>query len=639
MSAHEKELQLIFSNHPDGMIVLGLDDTPRLVNPAACRLLERAQADLLSDRLDLALVANGEAELEISLAAGGVRILAVRAQPVEWEDAPARLICLRDVTLERTTEKQLREREEKYRLFTEHSRDVVWTLDPETLRFLYVSPAVKRLRGYSPEEIIAEPMDAALTPLAAAYVRGVILNDLREFQTGKFNSERFKVDEVEQPCKDGSIIWTEVITCYIHNEKTGKDEILGVTRDITGRRQMESALRESEKRHVDTLNSVRDGIWEWYVQTGRLVVSNNFSNNLGFSENEYAPDFSSLLSQIHPDDQVQVSASVAQTALTGAPINLDMRMRMKSGEWHWFSLRGGVVEQDGAGRVVRVLGTLGDIEQRKQVEEQLHHAQRDLERRVVERTAELQLANLELEKAAHMKDEFLASMSHELRTPLTGILGLSQVLQMQTYGVLSEKQQIALHNIEKSGKHLLDLINDILDFTRLEAGRMKLSFGPCSLGDICRSSLKTITAQASAKQQHVSLDIQPDVISLIADGRRLGQVLNNLLSNANKFTPVGGSLGIVVRGLDTGQPVEVTVWDTGIGIAADELPKLFQPFSQLDASLDRRYSGTGLGLSLSRGLVSLHGGSISVESEPGQGSRFRISLPWGPSTNSEALAR
>jgi len=260
-----------------------------------------------------------------------------------------------------------------------------------------------------------------------------------------------------------------------------------------------------------------------------------------------------------------------------------------------------------------------------------------LEQSVAERTAELQLANLDLARSARMKDEFIASVSHELRTPLTGILGLAQILQLETYGPLNEKQITALGHIETSGQKLLQMINDILDLALLDIGKIEPRIEPCSLEEICQSSMRMV--KSSAKKKHpagIGFSISPVNIIVKADARRLKQILVNLLNNAIKFTPQGGSLGIDVRaqydsnsgqGIQTGKQVKITVWDTGIGIQPQDIPRLFQKFVQIDGGLSRRYSGTGLGLALVQRLAKLLGGHIEVESIPAKGSRFSLILP------------
>ncbi len=269
-----------------------------------------------------------------------------------------------------------------------------------------------------------------------------------------------------------------------------------------------------------------------------------------------------------------------------------------------------------------------EIIERSRVEQLLATERNQLAQHVEERTADLLHANMDLARALRVKDEFLASMSHELRTPLTGILGFSEALQLKAYGELSEKQVRPIKAIEDSGRHLLELINDILDLSKIEAEKLELQFAACSIADICQASLQIIKGMAHHKNQMVHYSPTDEPIAVFADSRRLKQVLVNLLSNAVKFTPEGGELGLDIEPLPVEQKIKLSVWDKGIGIKADDLPKLFKPFTQIDGSLAREYSGTGLGLSLAHRLVELHNGEIVAESIPGKGSRFIVTLPW-----------
>jgi len=295
--------------------------------------------------------------------------------------------------------------------------------------------------------------------------------------------------------------------------------------------------------------------------------------------------------------------------------------------------------RDKNGQINGICGISTDITDRMLAAEQLQEAHDRLEQRVAERVAELNVANLALQKAARMKDEFMASMSHELRTPLTGILGLSESLRLNTYGPLNDAQATALKMVEKSGRHLLELINEVLDLAKIEAGKIELQLGPCALDTICQASLQMVNSLAGQKHLHTSISMDPAAIVVWADGRRLKQMVVNLLSNAVKFTPEDGSLGMEILGNSDLKQVSISVWDTGIGIQPEDLPRLFQPFVQLDNSLSRQYAGTGLGLSLVQRLADLHGGSVHVKSVPGHGSRFTILLPWNMQTSSGQTPR
>jgi signal transduction histidine kinase len=229
----------------------------------------------------------------------------------------------------------------------------------------------------------------------------------------------------------------------------------------------------------------------------------------------------------------------------------------------------------------------------------------------------------ELESASRHKSDFLATMSHELRTPLNAIIGFSEVLQEQMFGELNERQLAYVNDVLEAGRHLLSLINDVLDLAKIEAGHMELNLSEVALPEILRSAVSIHAERASRRGVELTLETEPDEITVTADERRVRQVVFNLVSNAVKFTPANGRIDISAR-IDDGQ-VEIAVADTGPGIAAEDLETIFEEFEQ---TIDgKQAEGTGLGLPLSRKLVELHGGRLWVESEIGHGSTFRFSLP------------
>ncbi|HAV78526.1 MAG TPA: hypothetical protein DCX53_14350 [Anaerolineae bacterium] len=259
--------------------------------------------------------------------------------------------------------------------------------------------------------------------------------------------------------------------------------------------------------------------------------------------------------------------------------------------------------------------------ERKQAEDRIKEYAAELEQRVEERTQQLKDAN-------RSKDEFLANMSHELRTPLNSILGLSESLLEQTRGPLNEKQEQYIQLISSSGEHLLDVINDILDISKIEAGKFELRPEIISVNEICESSINFVEEMADKKSITLDFQNKRSITSLHADPQRLKQILVNLLSNAVKFTHENGTVSLEVLTNAEGDQIHFTVTDNGVGIAPEDQPRLFKPFTQLDSSLARQQEGTGLGLALILKLAELHGGSIRVESDVGKGSRFTVTLPW-----------
>ena len=231
----------------------------------------------------------------------------------------------------------------------------------------------------------------------------------------------------------------------------------------------------------------------------------------------------------------------------------------------------------------------------------------------------------QLESANRHKSEFLASMSHELRTPLNAIIGFSDVLLEKMFGDLNEKQEEYLQDILSSGHHLLALINDVLDLSKVEAGKMELEPGVFNLKELLESSLVMVKERALAHGIMLSVDIAEDIDTFMGDERKVKQIVFNLLSNAVKFTPDKGKVGITAK--KTNNAVQVSVWDTGIGIAAEDQQRIFEEFQQVGKGLAEKTEGTGLGLTLSKKFAELHGGTIWVNSTPGRGSTFTFTLP------------
>ncbi|MBD2186946.1 response regulator [Pseudanabaena mucicola] len=253
--------------------------------------------------------------------------------------------------------------------------------------------------------------------------------------------------------------------------------------------------------------------------------------------------------------------------------------------------------------------------------------------------AQLQQTNQELARATRLKDEFLANMSHELRTPLNAILGMAEGLQDQVFGTVNERQIKAIQTIRSSGTHLLELINDILDVSKIVAGQIEINRIPTAIPQLCQSSLGFVKQQALRKQIQIYTKMPLDLPDIWIDERRIRQVLINLLNNAVKFTPAGGSVTLDVtycpadrsgqsQGNNAIANLQISVIDTGIGIAAENIPKLFKPFVQIDSALNRQYAGTGLGLTLVKQMIEIHGGNVSLTSELGKGSCFTITLPY-----------
>ena len=267
------------------------------------------------------------------------------------------------------------------------------------------------------------------------------------------------------------------------------------------------------------------------------------------------------------------------------------------------------------GRERIILLAIEDITQRREIENGLKKAHQEL----------TELAT-ELKRAARVKAIFLANMSHELRTPLSSINGFSEVLYDETIGPLNEKQKQYVNFVMTSGKHLLLLINQILDMAKIESGKTKLTVSIIPMKSLLREIALLVTDMIGKKKLQLSLEIAEDLSDIEGDDLKVKEIIYNLLSNAIKFTPGGGTIGM--RAKQAGSEIDIEVWDTGIGIAPENMEKIFEGFFRVDTPYSRLIEGTGLGLPISRKLVELHGGSLSVESAGlDKGTSVRLSLP------------
>ena len=411
---------------------------------------------------------------------------------------------------------------------------------------------------------------------------------------------------------------------------------------VWNREQVASALVKSDQANRDlAVNEERFrayfdlgliGMAITSPHTGWLQVNDRLCEMLGWSREELIGK--TWVEVSHPDDIT--------------PDNTQFQ-RVVAGEIDGYALEKRFIRKDGSvvdtslslkcqrhpdGSVYQFVALIDDISERKYLESILSEYSKDMESLVLMRTHELEDANRELElrrdqaeSANRAKSMFLAIMSHELRTPLNSILGLSEILLEGIMGDLNEKQLQGITTIEESGRHLLELITDILDLSKIEADMMDLDLSQVNLEELCRTALRFVRESAQKKRISVTFTLSPAPESIRTDQRRLKQILINLLGNAVKFTPNGGAIGLEVAGDEERGEIRFTVWDTGIGIAPEDLKKLFKPFVQVDSSLARRNEGTGLGLTLVARLTEILGGAVAVDSEAGTGSRFTVILP------------
>jgi len=415
--------------------------------------------------------------------------------------------------------------------------------------------------------------------------------------------------------RDGAIRWL-----YARGQRTdgqgSRNILFGVVVDITERKRSELALRESETHFRGMMDSMPAMVWlmgpdqqvYFFNKTALEFRGRTLEQELGIG----------WIEGLHPDDHARTRSLIAEAFAAGATFSLDVRLRRHDGEYRW--IQGvGVPRWDEAGQFIGYIGTCVDIEDRKRAERQVLELNASLERKVVERTAQL-------EAASAAKTQFLAHMSHELRTPMNAILGFAQVLE---HDRVTPDQHEMIGMIREAGGHLLDIIGDILDLSKIEAGKLRLERQAFTLLPLLERVGRMISPFARDKGLDFTIQRpQRDQGVLLGDPQRIEQILINLTSNAIKFTE-RGEVVLTVTAIPTSDDLSrwrFTVRDTGIGIPAETLGKLFQPFSQGDDSITRQFGGTGLGLVISRRLVDMMGGEMGVSSQVGQGSMFWFEL-------------
>ena len=376
-------------------------------------------------------------------------------------------------------------------------------------------------------------------------------------------------------------------------------------------RQFAEHLAASEERLALALDAARDGLWDWNLATGDAHFSERWATMLGYSPSEIEPRIEAWEKLIHPDDSTATLEALAQCRRGRCPTyEAEYRMRSKSEGWLWILSRGKVVSANPAGGAQRMVGTHTDITARK----------------LAERKAED--ARAEAEAASQVKSHFLANMSHELRTPLNAIIGFSDMLLREFFGPLTPKQKEYAGAINSSGNHLLEVIGDVLDLTKVEAGRMELHREPVDVCALVRSCVALMGSEAHAAGVTLEASLPPQPIDIMADKVRLRQIILNLLSNGVKFTSAAEcDRRVDVTVTPARHRLEIRVSDTGIGMRAEDIKVALEPFRQIDDSIARRHQGTGLGLPLAKTLSELHGGELKVTSEPGRGTTVIVSLP------------
>ena len=561
-----------------------------------------------------------------------------------------------DITERREAERRLRDTETRHRTLVERVPAIVYILEPShddgtPYPVVYMSPQVENVLGYEARRFVEDPelWDRLIHPEDVA---GVVAEDKRTDETG----EPFDM-EYRMMARDGSPVWVRESAVLTSDEAGRPLYWQGIMQDISRRKRAEeeirklnktlekrveertaelegvlAELRESEERHARVVEGSNDGIFDWNIRTGELYWNDRLFEMFGLDRSKFTPTFEGFLGLVHIDDRQRLLDSISAHLERGTEFDTELRYG-NSGKEPRVCVTRGKAQRDQNGLPSRMAGIATDITERKRAEEEVRRLNETLEERVRERTeqltaiiAELEGAREAAEAASRAKGEFLANMSHEIRTPMNGVIGMTGLL-LETD--LSAEQREYAETVRTSGENLLTIINDILDFSKIEAGKLDLETMDFDLRSVVEETIGLFAEQAHNKGLELASLIEhgvPDALK--GDAGRIRQVLVNLLGNAVKFTEAGDVVlrGDLVEENEARATVRFEVRDTGIGMTNGQRARLFQSFSQADASTTRRFGGTGLGLAISKQLVEMMGGEIGVESAPGQGSVFWFTL-------------
>jgi PAS domain S-box-containing protein len=502
-----------------------------------------------------------------------------------------------DITELKETEEALRQSQERFDFALRAIREGVydWDIVKDTI---YYSDRVRQVMGMSPD-VLRTPQDwrRRIHPEDLPRYDGAIIAHLKQ------QTERFECDYRYQAL-DGSWRWARQHGIAQRDANGRAVRMIGSTGDITRLKHAEEALRQSEERYSIATTVATEGIYEWDVLTGALHITEHAQAFFAHGGPQTAAAWNSL---VHPDDVAGYRQAIVEH-FTGVTPRLEHEYRIAgaAGEYRWVIDRA-IAVRDASGRATKLIGAVTDVTRRKLAE------------------LELRKAREQAEAASREKSRFLANMSHELRTPLNAIIGFAEVLKDGMFGELNAKQTEYIKDIHESGQHLLSLINDILDLSKIEAGRMELELSEFDVAAALQRSMTLVKERAQRHGVRLNLELAAGSAALRADERKFKQIMLNLLSNAVKFTPEGGSVSVAARQNDGG--VEIRVTDTGVGITPEDRRALFEEFKQVGGDALRKAEGTGLGLALTKRFIELHGGEIRVDSAPGAGSTFTFTLP------------
>lgn len=498
-----------------------------------------------------------------------------------------------------------REREESARLFHavfDQAFQMICVLWPDGT-LINVNETVLKIAGTNHEALKGQPLWLAPWWGTSGKIRHRLETAVAKAAAGSFERHEVQVRD-----RDKTIRTIEFSLKPVYGEKREIVLLVAEGYDVSERVSASETLRTSEARLINAQHIAKMGDCEWNIATGDMHLSDEVYRIFGLEPSPAGITYETFLTRVHPDNREFVQRTVEEAIREKKSYAMDYRVAQPGGNFRTVYEKGKVTLA-ASGEPIRIVNTIQDITERKKIEE------------------DLILAKLQAEKATQVKSEFLANMSHELRTPLNAIVGFSEIIKNDSSSIIPpRKYREYAHWIYESGWHLLNLINGILDLSKIGADRMELQESNLDTTRILHTCIHILGWRAKEAKLSLNCECANSLPLLRADEIHLKQILLNLLSNAIKFTPSGGLVEAKNYVGDQGEMI-ISITDSGIGMAESDIPKALTPFGQIESHMTRRHPGTGLGLSLTKSLVELHQGSLSIESQPGAGTTVTVRFP------------